>query len=691
MRKLALAVMLWGVILTGFAQPKINNVVFQAAVDQFSLYEIKFQLNDYGNPYDPEVIDVYAEFIDPQGRKRKVIGFYFEGFDFENKNGVEVAIPKKGDKGWRIRFTPDTAGPWEFTIHAVDVKGTAVYPKTGTTASFTCNSVNSADGFITMANHRYMKREVVDKGQKRFHSYFPIGPNLAWYSCTEEKTFQEPYGIYEYEPFIGSLEGNANYLRIWINKSQFLSLYGFEHATINGERLVMHFDSKINQKDAAELDYILNDASDHGISLMLSFFAARDFFHKKGISEGDGPFKARTSDWYNNPFNIVLGLKSPYQFFSDPEAKRITKNLLRYSVARWGYATNVMCWELWNEIGNIFNDDTAEERIQRDINTWHSEMSTYIRSIDPFRHPITTSLGAYKNMDVLVNGVFKDLDFTQLHVYQSPQNAKSSMTFSYSLLKVSNKYLGLYPTKPFFVGEFAFSQSNTKNQYSKRDPQGVDLHNTLWSSLFSGSMAPASFWFWSVIKKQRLYHVFKPILTFCEKLPVLSDSFTAVTTGSVEDGSLVFPNNLETYYLINASQDTILGWSQDDAFSYQSLRRLTDRVGSDMKFDDDGTFDEKGYVYTLDPAKRPKPSSRRNTISIPIENQNVGTRYRIRWFDAETGLEIESASTSVFVRRFWIFQKRLSFEFPSEIRDLETRTINNTLGDAVFMIYKVSK
>lgn len=691
MKKLTIAIILWGVILTGFAQPKINNVVFQAAVDQFSLYEINFQLNDYDNPYDPEVIDVYAEFVDPQGITHKVIGFYFEGFDFENKNGVEVATPKKGDKGWRIRFTPDTAGPWKFTIHAVDAKGTAVYPKTGTTASFTCNSVYSAKGFITTANHKYLKREVVDKGQKRYQSYFPIGPSVAWYSCTDTKTYQEPYGIYEFKHFIDSLTGSANYFRVFLNRYQFLSLYGYEHASINGERLVLYFDSKINQKDAAELDYIVNYAGDHDLSMMLSFFNITDFSHKKGVSEGKNNYQSMVSDWYNNPFHTVLGLESPYQFFSDPEAKRITKNMLRYLVARWGYASNIMCWELWNEISNFVEGAPSEEQIQRDIITWHSEMCSLIRSIDPHRHLITSSLGTDKGVDILMKDLFNELDFSQKHHYQSAQNAKASSSFPNTLLKVSNKYLGLFPTKPFFLGEFAFSQSNPKHQYSNRDPRGVDLHNSLWSSLFSGSMGPASFWYWNVLKNQRLYHVFKPLVTFCEKVPVLSESFTAATTGVVEDATMIFPNNLETYYLINASQDTILGWSQDNAFSYQSLRRLTDRVGSDMNFEDEGTFDEKGYVYTLNPSKRPRPSSRRNTISIPIENQDVGTRYRIRWFDAETGLEIESASTSVFVRRFWIFQKRLSFEFPSEIRDLENRTINNTFGDAVFMIYKVSK
>ena len=67
-------------------------------------------------------------------------------------------------------------------------------------------------------------------------------------------------------------------------------------------------------------------------------------------------------------------------------------------------------------------------------------------------------------------------------------------------------------------------------------------------------------------------------MVFSQGLPILSDAFTPQTTGYVSRSTLVFPNNLETYYLINATEDTLLGWSQDTAFCYQSLRHITNKT-----------------------------------------------------------------------------------------------------------------
>ena len=168
----------------------------------------------------------------------------------------------------------------------------------------------------------------------------------------------------------------------------------------------------------------------------------------------------------------------------------------------------------------------------------------------------------------------------------------------------------------------------------------------------------------------------------------MSDSFKAQTTGTERGKLLVFPNNLETYYLVNADFDTLIGWCQDTVFTYQALRHLTDRNGSNGHFADNAVFDPQGYVYTLNPAKRPGPSSDDNSIVLPIKNQPRGTEYTVRWFDAETGLELTDEATTVTVKRPFLRGKRLTIAFPSSIRDVEAGRINNTFGDAVFVITK---
>ena len=169
----------------------------------------------------------------------------------------------------------------------------------------------------------------------------------------------------------------------------------------------------------------------------------------------------------------------------------------------------------------------------------------------------------------------------------------------------------------------------------------------------------------------------------------------------------------------NSAEDTIYGWSQDTAFSFQSLRRLTDVVyptiitdtiitidtvfdsndsvvsiimdtviqqDTTWKFFNNFVIDPNGYLYTLDAQKKPHPSSNSNTIKIPIQNKPVRSKYYVKWFDPESGLEYNFGSYHT-VQQDSEGQKFIAISFPSSIRNLEMNTINNTFGDVVFALY----
>ena len=670
----------------GLAQPSIKKLDFPKAADVYGLYELSFQLGTYANPYDPEVIDVYAVFQGPDGATYRVNGFYYEGYRFTNNNGVEEAARQSSGDGWRVRFTPNVPGRWTFVLYAADKKGQKrLEAYQGSPLAFDCRPKN-AEGFIRTANSHYLKRETFVDGRSRYRSFFPVGPNIAWYDAADYGFYKKPYGIYDYERYMKRFSGKINYLRIWINRYQCLSLYGPEHAGTADGKTRMYFDNTLNQKDAAELDHIVKEAQSHGISLMVNIFNFRDFIHKSSVTKSTDKRPAEPSDWINNPYHTVLGLSSKYDFFTDARAVRISKNLIRYIVARWGYATNILCWELWNEVANMADNDLTPEA-QRDMVRWHNQMTAYIHAIDPYRHLISTSLGSAKDLSILMK-TFDPMDFVQKHNYQNIQKAKSKEEFSHVLYRETEKARDEVPGKPFFMGEFGFGQSSTKVKYDMKDPKGVDLHNALWASAFSGAMGPASFWYWEVLSNNNWFDLFKPVTTFLDRLPLLSDTFIPKHTGTDKGSALVFPNGLATYYMVNASQDTLMGWSQDTAFRYQSLRRLTDRVGNNGHFVDDGMFDPEGYVYTLNPARRPAPSGANNRIVLPIEDQPRGTRYKVRWYDAETGMELTDEATTAIVRKPWFQTKRLVITFPSSVRDLWGDRVNNTFGDAVFMITK---
>lgn len=197
-------------VLRGFCQPQITNLSLPTSVNLFGLFELSFSLGSYTNPYDPDVIDVYAVFTGPDNSTHTVNGFYYEGYTFGQYNGYETATADPNNNGWRIRFTPEVLGFWSIAIHAIDSGGeTIIQNSQNNRLSFTCLPVTDGDGFISVANSRYLKRDVVRRGQRYDHSFFPIGPNVAWYDCNND-ILQQPYGIYYYEKYIDSLDGRGN-------------------------------------------------------------------------------------------------------------------------------------------------------------------------------------------------------------------------------------------------------------------------------------------------------------------------------------------------------------------------------------------------------------------------------------------------------------------------------------------------
>ena len=703
MRKSAFIIAFLWIITKSVGQPVVSTPSFPPSVNLFDLFEVSFTLgNSYANPYDPETIEIQAVFVSPDGKRYTVDAFYYEDYAFQKmfdeNNYYEKVSDSLNDVGWRIRFTPNCVGKWKFNIYAKDSTGVTQLPNNGLrTYSFVCNPVNNAKGFITNANARYLKRDVVKNGQRLHESFFPVGPNLAWYDCIDYCTFEKPRGIYYYEERIDSLRNNANYMRVWMNRYHYLSLYGLEFTQKENGVPRQYFDSSINQKDSAELDYIVSYARQADIAIMMSFFNQGDF--------RPAVHSCSVSIWPNNPYHTVLNLENPCEFFTDERAIKITKNLIRYIVSRWGYATNVMCWELWNEVNFVKEMCEGNESIVEEITFWHEIMVEYIKKIDPYSHCVSTSSTfKYNNSnDPLYTNLFYAMDINQYHSYQDIQRAKTKHQPSYAVFLWTQHGHDKYPSTPFFMGEFGFSHSDPP--YSdEKDPHGIELHNTLWASLFSASIGPASSWRWDYINSCGLHKRFAPVLTFCRNLPLLSGTFTEhLTIENTNNDWFDFPNGLRTHYMKNATEDTIMGWSQDTAFAYQSLRWLTDSVrlvndtlgdGTILPayyFVDSAVYDPNGYVYTLNPSKRPRPCSNSNTITIPISNQSVGTQYGIRWYNSETGLPYSSMNPTIqhlSVSQDVSGNKFLSFPFPNFIRDLQKNTINNTFGDAVFVIYK---
>ncbi|HLA38800.1 MAG TPA: DUF5060 domain-containing protein, partial [Candidatus Glassbacteria bacterium] len=92
------------------ALPRIVKAVPEkSVVGRWEKFELRVSLSaDFFNPYDPEQVDLKAEFTSPSGRKWLINGFF---------------NPVQWDLHWMVRFAPDEAGPWRFDLRVKDSGG----------------------------------------------------------------------------------------------------------------------------------------------------------------------------------------------------------------------------------------------------------------------------------------------------------------------------------------------------------------------------------------------------------------------------------------------------------------------------------------------------------------------------------------------------------------------------------------
>ncbi|MFC1800034.1 FlgD immunoglobulin-like domain containing protein, partial [Candidatus Eisenbacteria bacterium] len=238
---------------------------------------------------------------------------------------------------------------------------------------------------------------------------------------------------------------------------------------------------------AWKLDYIMELAREKGIYLQL-------------VTQHHGQLNSTFTEaqWDENPYNTANGgmLSSPEQFFTNADAKDLYKRKARYTVARWGYATSILCWELWNE---VLYTDNAGANVSA-ITDWHEEMAQYIQSIDPWEHMLTTSVSVNPT-DAMSAAVWSlpEIDCTQPHLYVSEITNN-----------IRNKIVSTWTyDKPVIVGEFGIAPIG--NRFSDLD--GTHIHNGIWSAAMT--MTGAMTWWWDdYIHPNDLYYHYAGLSSF---------------------------------------------------------------------------------------------------------------------------------------------------------------------------------
>ncbi len=424
----------------------ITDVVPLAdTVGVYEKFEAVIDLDaDFTNPYDPDDIQLDARFTSPAGESVLVPGFFMRGYELD-LNGTRDRVTPTGEAAWRVRFTPNEEGDWSYQVIATTANGSESSP----TQTFTVTP-SAKRGFVRVdpRNSRYL---AFDDGTP----YFPIGENMAWYGSG---------GMVDYQVWLDVLSAaGGNFIRVWMPAWGF----GIEW----NDTGLGNYDTR--QDEAFRLDALLDMADARGVYIMLTLI-------------NHGQYNTSVNpEWAANPFNAANGgpLAEPVDFATDPAAQKLWHQRLRYIAARWGYSTNIMAWEWWNEVNWTPLASAAV------LAPWMETSTAYLETVDPYDHLITHS-GSLS----AANTVWDQTDFVQEHRYDP-----GDMTMDFAA--VTARWLEEYPDKPFLMGEFGSP--------SEYDVNGTLIHIGLWVGPMNGGAGTGMTWWWDTYMhpNDQYYHL----------------------------------------------------------------------------------------------------------------------------------------------------------------------------------------
>ena len=403
-------------------------------VPRYAKFEASWTLpNQTGNPFDPADNDVDVVFAGPHGLKVTQPAFW------------------DGDR-WRVRFAPPGVGAYTL---AVLRNGAATAPADLSPKRFQCIASDSP-GFIRR-DPKAAQRFVFDSGRV----YYPHGMDAAWLSAgqTYDSTFTQMQGA------------GMNWARVWMNNWDGKNLEWAVSKADNPKPGTLLIDV------ARRWDAIFDSAEKHGVYIQMTL-------------QHHGQYTAHTDpNWPTNPFNAANGgfLQNPGDFFTNAEARRLTRLKYRYITARYGYSTHLLSYELFNEVQNI----TEVQNHFQDVVNWHKEMAAAIRAEDVNHHLLTTS-----NSDPGTPLAQIGLDYDQIHAY---------------VPDIISFFSGIKHTDtPVFVGEWGSAGANGNSTEAF-------LHDGLWASLMAPTAGAGQYWAWDQVESQNWWPQFASVSGFLQR------------------------------------------------------------------------------------------------------------------------------------------------------------------------------
>jgi hypothetical protein len=435
------------------------------------------------NCFDPDLIRLDATFTSPSGQAVTVPAFWFQDYSRALRNGSEVLTPS-GPPQWRVRFTPVEPGEYKLSL-GIQTNGSPAGSAVTTHFHVLPAAPSIRQGFVRVApDKRYFE---TSEG----HPLRLVGHNVCW---------AESQGTFDYDAWFGAMKGaGENFARLWL-APWFMPL---EHkpGTLN------HYDLE----GAWQLDTIFQLAEQDGIYLLLSF-------DHHGMYQVDNQnWGGSNNFWKTNPYNELIGgpCATPNDFFTNARARAIYQKRLRYLVARYGSSPNLLAWQFFNEIDNVYGSLHSD-----DVLAWHREMGQWFRANDPYHHLVTTSMtGGSERPEIWA---LPEMDFAVYHSYNEAAPGKGAALVAQSFFKQYNK--------PAMIGEFGI---DARTWNIAADPYLRGFRQGLWGGALGGAVGTSMAWWWQDMHFDNVYPVYKSLNEILDRGGYQSGTWIAVEFAGV--------------------------------------------------------------------------------------------------------------------------------------------------------------
>ena len=517
-------------------------------VGLFEKFELSFDLTrTYENPFDPDQVDIRAVFTSPSGKTQEQFAFLYRDFVRSRSPGLgDERLTPVGKSSWKVRWTPTEVGKWKVELRLWDQyqekewksavsgalpragtipMGSGPRPSGGPSSAAPSNPMSAVslpkkEDFVVRV--RPVDFECVPASGTASHGFIRVDPKDPFYFSYQDGTFfypigqtlrsptdlrlpypgyksspREGEGTYAFDRIMPKLaQSGVNFIRVWMS-IWWVGLEAPKDYAPGYEGL-----GRYNMVNAWKLDHILDEAHRLGIKVKLNL-------------ENHGQLSRHVDqEFYESSYNKMLGgmLGTPREFWTSAEAKKYVKRRFRYVVARWGYSPDILAWELWSEV------DLTEEFDPGIVADWHREFGRYLKSIDPWKHLVSTHF--YSDDQSAVVYSVPEVEFVPGDLYQA-----NVVSFMRSIW-IRKKEFG----KPTFISEYGVGQN--------LDQQEANFHGGLWSSTVLPMAGTAMYWWWNLVDEKNLYSYYKPVALFNQGEDRRGKSWK-LTTATVRRGDKV--------------------------------------------------------------------------------------------------------------------------------------------------------